>query len=268
MTGLFTPQRRQAVYDNLLKQFKDDDRVTGIISTGAVDKAFADDHDSIDLLVIIEKPSIIQIVFTLWIKRLEDLFKAESSFDFIVNQKLNYLSILLNDFLQINVQIRALNRFYLVGTDWCIAFDRDGHIQKYMDKRIMTREQHVRSLYEGHVHAIWKPVASCVRELRRQNLWKALAELEILRKHLVEITGLRHHEFTQDYLNLELLPEMFLVQLRHTLPTNISDNAIRRSLKTTLGMLFAETTVLDEKFKTTYTQQLQSRLSSFVELYS
>ncbi len=39
-------------------------------------------------------------------------------------------------------------------------------------------------------------------------------------------------------------------------------------LKITLGMLFAETIALDEQFNTTYTQQLESRLSEFVELYS
>ena len=115
---------------------------------------------------------------------------------------------------------------------------------------------------------IWKPVVSCVRELRRRNLWKAIAELEILRRQMVEIAGVRHLEFTQGYINMELLPEMFLVQLRHTLPTNINETAIRRSLKITLKMLFAETIILDEQFDTTYTQELEGRLSNFVELYS
>jgi len=268
MTELFTPQQRQDCYNTLRNHFQADDRITGILSLGGSEKIFTDDNAGIDLLVIIEKPSIIDIVFTLWVKRLEDLFKAETSFNFILNEDIHKLSILLDNYLQISIQFRAVNRFYLVGTDWSVVFDRHDHIRNYVDKRAKTREHHVKMMYESHMGIIWNPVVSCVRELRRQNLWKAVAELAILRKHTVEIAGLRHLEFTQDYINLDLLPEMFLVQLRHTLPTTVNETAIRRSLKMTLGILFAETIILDEQFDTPYTQQLQNRLSDFVELYS
>ena len=79
MSTLFTPQQRQETYDSLLSQFMSDTRITGILSLGGADQVFADDDAGIDLLVIIEKPSIIDIVFTLWIKRLEDMFKADTS---------------------------------------------------------------------------------------------------------------------------------------------------------------------------------------------
>jgi hypothetical protein len=268
MTELFTPQQRQDVYDTLLNQFKNDDRITGILSLGAADTAFADDNSGITLLIIIEKPSIIDIVFTLWVKRLEKLFNSQTSFSFIINDNLNNLSILLDNYLQISFQFRAVNRFHLVGTDWCVVFDRHEYVRNYLGKRTKTREQHVKTLYKTHMGMIWNPIVSCVRELRRRNLWKAVAELEILRKHMVEIAGLRHLEFTQDYVNMKSLPEMFLDQLRHTLPTSISETAIRRSLKITLSMLFAETAILDEQCDTSYTQQLERRLSDFVELYS
>jgi hypothetical protein len=268
MTELFTLQQRQDIYDTLLQQFVNDTRITGVISFGATENAFADDNSGINLLIIIEKPSIIDIIFTLWVKRLEILFKSDTPFTFIINNDLNNLSILLSNYLQISVQFRALSRFFLVGTDWCLMFDRDEHVLNYLDKRAKNREHHIKSTYITHMGTIWNPIVSCVRELRRRNLWKAIAELEIIRKHMVEIAGLRHLEFTQDYINMDLLPEMFLVQLRHTLPTSISETAIRRSLKTTLGMLFAETTALDEQFDTAFTEQLESRLSDFVELYS
>ena len=268
MTELFTPQQRQDVYDALLSQFQGDKRITGILSLGAAETAFADEHSGITLLVIIEKPSIIDIVFTLWVKRLETLFQPQTSFSFIIDDALHNLSILLDNYLQISCQFRAVNRFHLVGDDWCIVFDRQGHIRHYLDKRAQTREQHVKTTYEARMSLIWHPIVGCVRELRQQNLWKAIAELDILRKHMVEIAGLRHLEFTQDYVNMKSLPEMFLVQLQYTLPTSISQTAIRRSLKLTLGMLFIETAILDEQCGTSYTQQLEARLGEFVELYS
>lgn len=256
------------MYDTLLQQLMDDERITGIIAMGSSDMIFADEHDDIELLIIIEKPSIIDIVFTLWVKRFEDLLTDHSSFNFVLRENTHQFWALLDNYLQISVQFRAVNRFNLVGNDWCVVFDRAELIQNYLEKRTKTREQHVQSLYQQHIHSIWKPVAGCVRELRRNNLWKANAELEKLRTHVVEIAGLRHLQFTQDYENMKLLPEMFLVQLRHTLPTTINDNAIRRSLKMALGMLFAETSVLDEQFGTRYTEQLENRLTDFVNLYS
>lgn len=268
MTQLFTSQQRQTIYDIILHQLKNDQRITGIIVLGTRDEPFSHPADSIDLLVIIEKPSIINIVFTLWVKRLEDLFDSEMSFNTIIDEDLNYVALLLDNYLQIGVQFRSVNRFNLVGTDWCVAFDRKNLIQNYLDKRMKTREQHVQALYKSHMLAIWHPVVGCVRELRRENLWKAVAELEILRKHTVEVAGLRYLEFTQDYRNMSQLPEMFLVQLRHTLPTNITPTAIRRSLKITLGLLFAETHVLDEHYNTSYTQDLKRRLNDIVELYT
>lgn len=268
MTALFTPDERQEIYDHLLKQFMDDTRITGVLSMGAEDETFVDDAAGIDLLVIIEKPSIIDIVFTLWVKRLEDIFDANSSFSTLIDEDLHIVSILLDNYLQVSVQFRSVNRFHLVGNDWCVAFDRNNLIRDYLDKRMMTREHHIRTMYEQHMRTIWNPVVSCVREINRNNLWKAAAELETLRKHMVEVAGLRHLEFTQDYRNMGLLPEMFQVQLRHTLPTSVTSVAIRRALITTLGMLFTETTVLDAQFDTSYTDDLQNRLTSFVELYA
>ena len=268
MTNLFTPQQRQDIYNILLNQFKDDNRITGILSLGSAETPFADDNAEIDLVVIIEKPSIIKILFTLWVKRLEVLLKSETSYNFILNEDSNRLAILLDNFLEINIQFRVVNRFFLVGNDWRVEFDRKGYIRSYLDKRNQTREHYVKTTYETHMGTIWQPVVGCVREIRRQNLWRAIAELEILRRQMVEVAGLRHLEFTQNYINMGLLPEMFLIQLRHTLPTAITETAIRRSLKTTLSMLFIETAALDEHFETAYTEQLQQRLSEFVESYS
>jgi len=268
MSMLFTPAQRQNIYDTILNQLMDDNRITGILAIGTKDAVFADADDTIDLLVIIEKPSIIDIVFTLWVKRMEDLFEDQMLFRIILHEDTHQVSILLNNFLQVSVQFRALNRFHLVGDDWCIAFDRSDHIQDYLANRRQTREQHIQATYKRHIRIIWKPIVGCVRELRRDNLWKANAQLEVLRRHLVEIAGLRHLQFTQDYENMDLLPEMFLVQLRHTLPTNISDTGIRRALKVTLGLLFNETTELDMQFDTHYTVELEERLSAFVDTYA
>lgn len=268
MIAIFTPDERQEIYDFILKQLVNDSRITGILTMGAEDEAFVDDADGINLLVIIEKPSIIDIVFTLWVKRLEDLFAPDSSYAILINEDLHDVSILLDNYLQISVQIRSVNRFHLVGNDWCVVYDRKGLIRDYLDKRMMTREQHIRATYEQHMQAIWNPVVTCVREINRHNLWKAASELEILRKHMVEVAGLRHLEFTQDYRRMHFLPEMFQVQLRHTLPTSVTPVAIRRALRITLSMLFEETAILDEHFNTSYTDQLQNRLTKFVELYS
>jgi len=268
MTTLFTPPQRQNIYNTIIEQLKGDDRITGIIAVGAHDSPFTDDDDGIDLLVVIEKPSIIDIVFTLWVKRIEDMFAEHILFDIILDEDANQLSILLDNYLQISVQIRAVNRFHMVGDDWCIVFDRQHNLQSYIDTRRLTHEQHILKTYEQHIHTIWHPIVACVRELRRDNLWKANAELGILRRHVIEIAGLRHSHFTQSYKNMNHLPEMFLVQLRHTLPTNITESAIRRSLKMTLGMLFNETARLDMQFDTDHTAQLEDRLSTFVEAYA
>ncbi len=268
MTTLFTPAQRQQIYDDILILLKADTRITGVISIGARDATFSDDNDSINLLVIIEKPSIIDILFTLWVKRLEDHFVDAVLFNFILNEQDHKLDILLDNYLQVTLQFRAINRFHLVGDDWCVVFDHINHIQQYIDNRKLTREQHIRKTYNNHMKTIWQPIVSCVRELRRDNLWKANAELETLRRHLIEIAGLRHLQFTQDYDNMSLLPEMFLVQLRHTLPTNTTDTAIRRALKMTVSMLLTETNQLDIQFDTAYTQQLEQNLNSLVDLYT
>lgn len=267
MTGIFTPPQRQNIYNHILSLLKDDDRVTGVLAIGKKDSAFRDDNDSIDLLVIIEKPSIIDIVFTLWVKRFEDLFADSTLFNFILNEDDHKFHLLLESYLQITLQFRAINRFHLVGDDWCIAYDPAQNIKHYVENRRLSREQHIQKTYEQHIRLIWYPIIGCVRELQRDNLWKANAQLETLRQHLIEIAGLRHLQFTQNYENMNLLPEMFLVQLRHTLPTTITDTAIRRSLKTALQMLFTETSALDAQFDTDHTSYLDEKLTEFVEIY-
>lgn len=268
MTTIFTPEQRQDLYDKILQQLKDDNRVTGIFSMGATDASLAGDADSINLLVIIEKPSIIDIVFTLWVKRLEDMIKSDEPFHVILAEDTHTVNLLTPHYLQITVQFRSVNRFYLVGNDWLIVFDRDQHLRDYLDKREQSRDQAIRNVYTQHMESVWLPVVSCLREIKHDNLWKAIAELNILRKLVVEVAGLRHLEFTEAYRNMDYLPEMFLVLLQHTLPASVTANAIHKSLKATLNMLFDETAVLDNQYNTDFTDQLEHRLSSYVELYT
>lgn len=266
MQGLFSVASRQDIYNNILAQLQGDDRIIGIISFGAQDKTFSDDFDGIDLLAVLANPTVIDIVFSLWVKRLQDFFAMLSVYEPIISYPNYHIAFLLNDYLSIELHLQALNKLVLIGTEWCVAYDEEKQLSGYLEHYSSTPEERLGALYQKQMRIIWKPIVSCVTALQRDNLWLAISELSDLREKLVEIAGLRQGQYTQEFQNLHHLPDMFLVQLRHTMPTNVNAVAIRRALRVTINLLFQESSLLDAQYGMPYTHKLEHKLSGLVDL--
>ena len=62
------------------------------------------------------------------------------------------------------------------------------------------------------------------------------------------------------------MPEMFLINLRHTLPTSISTIAMKRALRTAISIFFAEARGLDEQLGLSAVGDLEERMIDFIDL--
>ena len=271
MSSLFTAERRAEVLDTLKMFFQADDQIAGLVLVGSGAKESQDAYSGLDLLVIVKNGAVFLSTYRKWRERLLMLFKVayhyeqESSVDSAV------WSLMLDDYLEINLYFSRLLNVKAVSESWCILFDNtiSQDVEKtlkatYSAERVAAPTRY----YKEMMASIWQPILKCVAALNRKEIWRAMYMLDDIRRQTIELAALNYNVDTANYAEVDKLPEMLLVKLRHTLPTGTNQVAIRRALRTTLVLFFQQAELLEERIEVDLAADLKRRILPYIEAYA
>lgn len=269
MAELFTPERRVEILENLLIFLKTDDQISGVVMVGSTAENFRDNYSDINLLVITADNLPVYPVYHKWKTRFTALYNRLSSFETGYDGERYHFGCLLDNYLSLEMHFLKLEKLIAKRKPWQIAFDRVGNLEHHLE-RTYAEEQMVAPVreYTRIMETIWLPIMKCVAALRRDEIWRALYLLEELRDKAVQIAGMNHGIDTHGFTAVDYLPEMFLVHLRHTIPTSTSTPAIRRALKTAVVLLFREAVLLEDRMNLASNAPLRKRLLEYIEAYA
>lgn len=260
MTAIATLERRAEVRDNLLALLRADDQIVGIIS--------ADENipTCIRLIIVVKHENDMPDVYARWRAKMDALLSVAYRSHLAVGPVYFRTRLLLRDFLLCDITVTSLTHLRGVPLPHQIIVDQsNGFLEQALTRKEPMDEYFT---YSQIINTLWEPIFYGTLALKHNEIWRALHFLDILRERLVRLAGLRHGRDVADYQDIDTLPEMFLVQLRHTLPASNSPTAIRRALRMTITMLFGEAEVLDERFSVTIGQDMEKHFASFVEAFA
>jgi predicted nucleotidyltransferase len=269
MAELYTPQRRAEIQENLLTFLQTDEQIAGVVLVGSGAEEYRDSYSDINLLIAVADNMTVYAVYHKWKTRLIALYPRIAGYEIQqANEAFHYTS-LLDNFLVLDLQFAKARRTIAHHKPWKICFDRTGTLQETLEKAY-SDEQNEAPLreYTRLIDTIWQPILKCATALRRNEIWRALHLLEGLRNQVVEIAGMNHNIDTHDFTDVDRLPEMFLVHLRHTLPTGTGVPAIRRALRTTVVLLFDEIEALETRLAVSKASTLRGQMLAYLEAYS
>lgn len=268
MAELYTPQRRAEIQENLLTFLQTDEQIVGVITVGSGAQGFRDSYSDVNLLIVVSDDATTYGVYSKWKTRLVALYPRIAGFEEQDTETFRYVC-LLDNYLSLDLQFTKLRRLMARHKPWHVAFDRSGKLPELLDKAYAA-EQDAAPLREYHriVETVWQPVLKCAIALRRDETWRALYLLEYLRSQAVQLAGINHGIDTRDFADVDRLPEMFLVHLRHTIPTSTSSSAIRRALRTTVVLLFGEITRLEERLALPSATALRQQILNYLDAYA
>ncbi len=269
MSAMATAQERDSILKQLTDTLQASPDVTGIVLVGSGAIGFKDSFSDIDLVVIVSEESVFKTTYNALKDSLMTAFKVSYHFETHITTEDTNLIMMLNNFLEVDLYIAKKRVLAIRDKTWKILHDPTEEVDHIIGESFsQTLMIAPRRLYLQVVERIWQPILECVSALNRNETWKALYTLEQIRNQTVHLAGINHHVETGGFNGVDQLPEMMLINLRHTIPTSTSNVAIRRALRSTVTMFFTEAITLEQRLKLDFAQHMQAKLMPYIEAYS
>jgi predicted nucleotidyltransferase len=271
MTELFKSKRRIEVLDNLTTFFKADQNIAGLVLVGSAAEETQDIYSGLDLLVVIANGSVFPSVYRKWKTRLSDLLPAIYKFEQVSTIDSGIYSIMLEDYLEVNLYFMPLKNLVAEHSPWQVLFDQT---QAQDIKPILEKTYQVERIsaptrvYRQMMASIWQPILKCVAAVNRGEVWRALHMLDQIRNQTIQLAAMNYGVDTRNYSEVDQLPEMLLIKLRHTLPTGTDHAAIRRALNTTTELFFQQAILLEENINLSLADEVHTKMQPYIEAYS
>ena len=243
----YTPEERRQTLEKLLQALKSDGRITGVLVVGSGAVGFKDDHSDIDLSVVIATEKDVEPVFRDWDDKIQALFPVVTRFETHYGPYSFLYGFLLDNFLELDIGFLYLNNLVARRPQWQIAFDRSGKIQSIMEASQTNKSAAEESeRHQHYLESIWHYIMHSAICLRREQNWRAMFYLGMVRQQTIELAGLRLGLETKNYRHVDQFPADFLLSLQRSLPSDFSSIKIMKALKTATQCFFDEAACWEE----------------------
>lgn len=249
MSELFTLERRTSVLDNLKVFFEADDQIAGLASIGLLAGDFHDQpYEGIELLVVVRDSAVFASTYLKWRDRLHGLLPVAYSFESEITVDSVTCHIMLTDFLEITLHFIRMRNLTVKRTPWQVLFDQtlSQDLADYLHHacREETAAQPTRT-YRQMMRTIWQPILKCVNALHKEEFWRALHMLTIIREETIRLAAINHQIDVRQHEEVDQLPPALLKQLEATLPAAASAAAIRDALHRVVVLFFEQAQQLE-----------------------
>ena len=254
--------------DALVSSLQERSEVLGIVLLGSGVDGFKDRYSDVDLMVILDSQSIFALSYEKIKHWLLSAYGAQFYFEVMRKSDDMLLCALLKNFTEVDIQIVSQSALVIRTDQTKVLYDSTGTLEDVMDEAFSeTQTVAPRRVYLEIVERIWQPVLRCLSALNRGEVWRALHNLEQVRDKAVELAGINHKISTRAYSDVDQLPEMFLVALRHSLPSSTSPTAIHRALRHTLALFFLEAQTMERHFRLDVARKMEAALLPYVDAH-
>jgi len=264
---IFSPEKRQRYLDRILTALQADNRIAGVLIVGSGAVGFDDIYSDIDLCVVVAKETDLPTVFREWKDKIETLLPVIHFFEVNYGPN-NYLyGFLLDGFVELDMGFVCLTNLSARRERWKVAFDRSGKIENIMRSSWKKKSQpDIRSIYQSRINSIWHYIIHVVVALKRNQPWRALHYLEVIRNRTIELAGLRRGLETKHFRQVDQMPKQFLAELQQTLVSNMDPVNIMQALKVAMDCFFREARSLDKILGLNIASKLEPKMKEYLQL--
>lgn len=271
MTSLFKPKRRVEVLESLVTFFQADQNIAGLVLVGSTAEKAQDIYSGLDLLVVVANGSVFPSIYRKWKARLCELLPIAYEFEQSSEMYSATYAIMLEDYLEINLYFTPLKTLVAERAPWQVLFDQSQAQDVGPTLETTYHKESIAAptrIYKHMLSSIWQPIIKCVAAVNRGDMWRALHMLDIIRNQTVQLAAMNYSVDAQNYNEVDQLPEMLLIKLRHTLPTGIDPIAIRRALHATSKLFFQQAVLLEQSINLTLADTVRAKMRPYIEAYS
>lgn len=180
---------------------KEDKRVKGLWTVGSVATGKTDQYSDLDLYVLVEKQFYSQ-VFEERVSFAEKLGEVLSSFE-VEWPNCQLYGVILESCLEVDICYYMPEQIEIFGP-FRVLYDRDGDLTELLSKRAVGFNADVIKELKEHLDFPAYNILHSINMLGRGELWSSIRQVEIIRRRIVSLIGLRTHtDVAEEYRRLE-----------------------------------------------------------------
>ena len=180
-----------------------DDRMVGLWAVGSMATGKADKYSDLDVYILIGEEHYAQ-VFSERASFAEKLGKVLSSFE-VEWPNCQLYGVILDNFVEVDLCYCKPEQVEIFG-QYKIIVDKNGGLQELLTKHTVSFEVDAKKRLSEHMGFAAYNVLHAINMLGRGEYWSSIRQVEMLRKRIVSLIGLRTRtDVDEEYRRLEAL---------------------------------------------------------------
>ncbi len=242
MNSIFSPQDRQNVLDYIVNVSLECNKIVALVQVGSGAIGYNDDWSDLDLVIAIDaKESKADAMDYIHQKIVE---KYEIAY-FSQQEERNLQCYVLSNLLEIDLGFGAYDSAAALKPEFSVLFDKSGIVN---DKMVKSREGMGERIYgekqkkdiEKACNGIWIRMMHAAVAIHRNNYFRAVGELEYIRKTYIELVGDRYRFESNMNREIDKLPEEEKTEIKKTYIMGESAEELWGSLLKLTELIYAE----------------------------
>ena len=121
--------------------------------------------------------------------------------------------------------------------------------------------------YRSRFDSIWHCIKHAAIAVQRNQPWRAIFELELIRNRAIELRGLREELETKRFRHVDQMSEEFLIGLEQTLVLSLRSVDIMNALKAATACFFREARHFDEMLDLKLSESFEKKMKAYLEFF-
>ena len=242
MNSLFSIQDRQGVLDYIVRVGCECNKVVALVQVGSGAIGYHDDWSDLDFVIALDAKESKAEVMDYMHQRIAEIYEMAY---FSQQDERNLQCYVLSNLLEIDIGYGAYDRAAALKPDFKVLFDKSGIVNKKMvesrkgmNDRIYGERQ--KKNIELACNNIWIRMMHAAVAIHRGNFFRAVGELEYIRKTYINIMGDRYRLESDMNREIDKLPEVDKVEIKKTYITGENAEDLWKSLLQLTEMTYRE----------------------------
>ena len=265
----YSPAIREATLNLLLAALQNDKRLSGLLIVGSGAEGFEDAHSDIDLCAVTTSADDVRPAFEEWGVKIHDMLPVFHSLESPRAPNVYLWVFLLENFLEIDLCFLCLDDLRATRNRWKTVFDRSGKIEGILQSTWENRPKpNLEEAYRSRLGSIWHCIKHATIAVQRQQPWRAIYELELIRDRTIELRGLREELETKRFRHVDQMSKDFLIEIERTLVLSLNEVDIMDALKAATTCFFREARRYDRILNLDLAESFETKMKVYLKLFA
>ena len=242
MEKIFSVQDRQNAFEFVLSAARENDRIIALVQVGSGAAGYRDDRSDLDFVIALDSDESMPEVMEYMHQKISGMFEI---LFFTQSEPRHLQNYVLFNLLEIDIGYGGYEHAAAWKPAFKVLYDRSGAVEEKMIRSREWMDDHIYSDKQKKdiataCEAVWIRLMHAAVAIHRGNLFRAIGELEYVRKLYIDLLGDRYR--LESGLNREIdrLPENEKEAIRSTFVAGENPTDLWRSLLNLTKLVYQE----------------------------